>query len=187
MITRMSRKYKFYNPEGIYFVSFATVFWIDVFIREIYFEKVTEALEYCRKNRGMKIYGYCIMPSHIHLLFKAEQSDPAELIRDLKHFTATSLIRLIKNNQQESRKEWLLWMFERAGKRSSKVTKYQFWQHHDQPIEIHSDKFFDEKLDYIHQNPVVSGFVSELQDWKYSSEKNYWQAIDPVLDIDVLS
>ncbi len=63
MITRMSRKYKFYNPEGIYFVSFATVFWIDVFIREIYFEKVTEALEYCRKNRGMKIYGYCIMPS----------------------------------------------------------------------------------------------------------------------------
>ena len=112
MITRMSRKYKFYNPEGVYFVSFATVFWIDVFIREVYFEKVTEALEYCRKNRGMKIYGYCIMPSHIHLLFKAEQSDPAELIRDLKHFTATSLIRLIKDNQQESRKEWLLWMFE---------------------------------------------------------------------------
>nr|WP_314954572.1 transposase [uncultured Aggregatibacter sp.] len=86
----MSRKYKFYNPEGIYFVSFATVFWIDVFIREVYFEKVTEALEYCRKNRGMKIYGYCIMPSHIHLLFKAEQSDPAELIRDLKHFTSTN-------------------------------------------------------------------------------------------------
>lgn len=96
-------QYKFYNPEGIYFVSFATVFWIDVFIREVYFEKVTEVLEYCRKNRGMKIYGYCIMPSHIHLLFKAEQYDPAELIRDLKHFTATSLIRLIKISKKVAR------------------------------------------------------------------------------------
>ena len=40
MITRMSRKYKFYNPEGVYFVSFAMAFWIDVFIKEVYFEKV---------------------------------------------------------------------------------------------------------------------------------------------------
>ena len=34
----MSRKYKFYNKEGMYFVSFATIFWIDVFIREEYFQ-----------------------------------------------------------------------------------------------------------------------------------------------------
>ncbi len=72
MTELMSRKYKFYNPEGVYFVSFATVFWIDVFIRKVYFEKIIKAVEYCRKNRGVKIYGYCIMPSHIHLLFKAE-------------------------------------------------------------------------------------------------------------------
>jgi len=34
----MSRKYKFHNPEGIYFVSFATVYWIAVFVREIFNE-----------------------------------------------------------------------------------------------------------------------------------------------------
>ena len=171
----MSRKYKFNNKEGIYFVSFATVYWIDVFIRESYFELMIQALSFFRKERGMLIYGYCIMPSHVHLLFQA------------KKFTATNLVNLIRDNQQESRKEWLLWMFKRAGTKSSNVTHYQFWQHHNQPIEIHSDKFFNEKLDYIHQNPVVSGFVSEPQDWKYSSAKNYWQAVDPVLDIDILS
>ena len=48
-------------------------------------------------------------------------------------------------------------------------------------------KMLDEKLEYIHQNPVVSGFVSEPQDWKYSSAKNYQQAVDCVLEINVLS
>ena len=183
----MSRKYKFNNKEGIYFVSFATVYWIDVFIRESYFELMIQALSFFRKERGMLIYGYCIMPGHVHLLFQAKKENPSELIRDLKKFTATNLVNLIRDNQQESRKEWLLWMFKRAGTKSSNVTHYQFWQHHNQPIEIHSDKFFNEKLDYIHQNPVVSGFVSEPQDWKYSSAKNYWQAVDSVLNIDLLS
>ena len=127
------------------------------------------------------------MPSHVHLLFQAKKENPSALIRDLKKFTATNLLNLIRDNQQESRKEWLLWMFKRARTKSSNVTHYQFWQHHNQPIEIHYDKFFNEKLEYIHQNPVVSGFVSEPQDWKYSSAKNYWQTVDPILDIDVLS
>ena len=96
-------------------------------------------------------------------------------------------MNLIRDNQQESRKEWLLWMFKRAGTKNSNVTHYQFWQHHNQPIEIHSDKFFNEKLEYIHQNPMVSGFVSEPQDWKYSSAKNYWQVVASVLNIDLLS
>ena len=69
----MSRKYKFNNKEGIYFVSFATVYWIDIFIRESYFELIIQALSFFRKERGMLIYGYCIMPSHIHLLFQSKK------------------------------------------------------------------------------------------------------------------
>ena len=64
----MSRKYKFNDKNGVYFISFATVYWIDVFVRDCYFETMISALNYCRENKGMKIYGYCIMPSHVHLL-----------------------------------------------------------------------------------------------------------------------
>ncbi|QIM64556.1 transposase [Frederiksenia canicola] len=71
----MSQKYKFHEKSGAYFVSFATVYWVDVFIREIYFEAVIQALAFCRKERGMLIYGYCIMPSHIHLLFQAKEQN----------------------------------------------------------------------------------------------------------------
>ncbi|MBN6711082.1 transposase [Haemophilus haemoglobinophilus] len=68
----MSRKYKMNNPDGAYFVSFATVYWIDVFIREIYFQTIIQPLAFCRKEKGMILYGYCIMPSHRHLLFQAK-------------------------------------------------------------------------------------------------------------------
>lgn len=164
----MSRKYKFHEKSGAYFVSFATVYWVGVFVREIYFQVIVDALDYCRKHKGMILYAYCIMPTHIHLLFQAENQNPSDLIRDFKTFTAKILIQRIKDNLQENRREWLLWMFSRAAERRCNVKQYQFWQHHNQPIEIYSQKFFDEKLNYIHQNPVVSGFVSEPWEWKYN-------------------
>ena len=58
----MSRKYKFYNKAGSYFVSFVTVYWIDVFVRVEYFQMMVESLDYCRNNKGMEIYTWCIMP-----------------------------------------------------------------------------------------------------------------------------
>lgn len=97
------------------------------------------------------------------------------------------MIKLITENPQESRKEWLLWMFRRAGRTKSNITTYQVWQHHNHPIEIYSEKFFDEKLHYIHQNPVTSGFVCELFEWKYSSARNYAVGLPVLLDIDVCS
>ena len=81
----MSRKYKFYNKEGLYFVSFATVYWVDVFVREIYFDAIIKSLDYCRKSKGMEIYAYCIMTSHIHLIFRAKESNPSDLMKAFKN------------------------------------------------------------------------------------------------------
>ncbi len=132
----MSRKYKFHNKSGLYFVSFATVYWIDVFTREKYFTILAESIDYCRKNKGMELYGYCFMPSHVHLLFRDANENPTALLRDFKKYTSKKLLEAITDNPQESRKEWLLWMFEKAGKEKSNVSKYQFWQHHNKPIEL---------------------------------------------------
>ena len=181
----MSRKYKFYEKNGAYFVSFATVNWIDVFTRDIYFAIMTESLDHCRKNKGMEIYGYCIMPSHVHLIFRSSLGDPSGLMRDLKGFTSRKLLKTIEDNPQESRREWMLWMFERAGMKNSNVKGKQFWQQNNQPIEIWSLKVFEQKLDYIHNNPVESGFVTDPIDWKYSSARNYGNNDQTVLEIDL--
>lgn len=181
----MSRKYKFHEKDGAYFISFATVFWIDVFTRIEYFNIIIESLNYCRKNKGMSIFGYCIMPSHIHLIFRSEEGKPSELIRDFKGYTARSLLQTISENPQESRKDWLLWMFKKAGQRNSNVKKYQFWQQNNHPIEIWSLKVFEQKLNYIHQNPVECGFVVESWEWKYSSARNYCDDLDQILENDI--
>ena len=180
----MSRKYKFGESTGAYFISFATVYWIDVFTRDMYFSVITASLDYCRKNKGMEIYGYCIMPSHVHLIFRSAEADPSGLIRDFKGFTSRKMLKTIEENTQESRKEWLLWMFEKAGKKNSNVKNRQFWQQNNKPIELWSLKVFEQKLNYIHNNPVVSGFVTNPIDWKYSSARNYASNDDTILEID---
>ena len=158
----MSRKYKFHNPEGLYFVSFATVYWIDVFVREDYFATIADSLDYCRKNKGLngealtegKLYAYCIMTSHLHLIFRDENKKPGKLLKEFKMYTSKKLMVLIEENIQESRKEWILWMFKRAGSKNSNINERQFWQQHNKPIELWSNKVIKEKLDYVHNNPV---------------------------------
>ena len=179
----MSRKYKFHNKEGLYFISFATVYWIDVFVRELYFEEIVKSLDYCRKNKGMEIYCWCIMPSHIHLIFRAKDSNPSDLIRDFKKFTSKQVQELLKENIEESRKEWILWMMERAGSKNSNVKNRQFWQQHNKPIELWSNEVIDQKINYIHKNPVVSGFVCEPAHWKYSSA-SFYAGEKGILEID---
>lgn len=181
----MSRKYKFGEQSGAYFISFATVNWIDVFTRIEYFDLIIASLDYCRKNKGMEIYGYCIMPSHIHLIFRSSHADPSGLIRDFKGFTSRKIMKAIVENEQESRKEWMLWMFERAGKKNSNVKQRQFWQQNNKPIEIWSLKVFEQKLNYVHYNPVQTGFVTDPIDWKYSSARNYGNNNQTVLEIDI--
>jgi len=181
----MSRKYKFGDKQGAYFISFATVYWIDVFTRNDYLECIIKSLDYCRKHKGMEIYGYCIMPSHIHLIFRSSYGDPSGLIRDFKGFTSRKMLKTIEENPQESRKEWLLEMFEQAGQQKSNVKKRQFWQQHNKPIEIWSLKVFEQKLNYIHNNPVETGFVTDPIDYKYSSARNYGNDDQTVLEIDL--
>jgi hypothetical protein len=52
----MSRNYKFHNQEGVYFISFATVFWVDVFVRRICFDSIVENLNICMEKNGMKVF-----------------------------------------------------------------------------------------------------------------------------------
>ena len=121
---------------------------------------------------NIKVWNF--MPSHIHLIFRSSNDLPSELLRDFKKHTAKKVLEAIKINPQESRKEWLLCMFERAGKKSSNVSQFQFWQHHKKPIELWSPPVIKQKIDYIHDNPV---------DWKYSSATNF-QEDHTILEID---
>ena len=92
----MSRNYKFHNPEGIYFVSFAVVGWLDVFTRNEYKDLIIESLTFCQKNKWMEIHAWCIMTNHVHLIFRSiENQKPELLLGDFKRFTSRSVINAI--------------------------------------------------------------------------------------------
>ena len=110
----MSRVHKFRNQEKLYFVSFAKVNWIDIFIRKEYKEIVVESLKYCNREKGLELYAWCIMTSHVHLIIGICGDKMEDIIRDMKRHTSKTILATIKEYPVESRREWMIWMFERA-------------------------------------------------------------------------
>ena len=157
----------------MYFISFATVNWIDIFTRNEYKDEIIKSWLHCQQKKGLEIYAWCIMPSHIHMIVSSHDKPLEDIVRDMKSHTSSLLKKLIKEHPQENRREWIVWMLERAGKKNSNNTAWQFWQQHNQPIQITAQKMYVEIVYYIHQNPVVSGFVFEAEQWVYSSAKCY--------------
>ena len=170
----MSRNYKFHNPDGAYFISFAVIDWLDVFTRNEYKNIVLDSLAYCQENKGMEIYAWCIMTNHVHLIFRSINGQKPELlIGDFKRFTSKSIVKAIKENTRESRREFLLNQFQKAADKSSNVKDYQFWRHDNKPIELWSNKVIFQKINYIHNNPVEEGLVYNPEDYVYSSARDY--------------
>lgn len=170
----MSRNYKFHNPDGLYFISFAVVGWLDVFTRKVYKNLFLESLQFCQINKGLEIHAWCMMTSHVHLVFKSiKGQNPELLIGDLKRFTSQSIVKCIQENPSESRKEFLLDFFKKEAKKSSNVNHYQFWRHDNKPIELWSNKVIQQKIEYVHNNPVEAGFVYNPEDYLYSSALDY--------------
>ncbi|MCE2733146.1 MAG: transposase [Flammeovirgaceae bacterium] len=64
----MSEKYKIFDQDKIYFVTFAVVYWVDVFTRREYRDLLIEILAYYHKEKGLDIYTLGIMSDHIHLI-----------------------------------------------------------------------------------------------------------------------
>ena len=170
----MSRNYKFHEREGIYFVSFAVVEWHFVFTDNAYKEILLKHLRFCIKNRGMELFSWCIMGNHIHLIFRSiGDYSPESILGNFKRITSMELVKAIKENFQDKRRMMFLTAFSRAASNVTNVKHFQFWQHDNKPIELWSNRIIDQKIDYIHQNPVKAGLVLYAEDYRYSSAKDY--------------
>ena len=163
----MSRKYKFHNPDGLYFVTFAVQGWVDVFTRNEYKDILVDNLAWCQKEKGLEIFAWCIMSSHVHLIAKAEgDCSLSDILRDFKKFTSKAIFKSISENYSESRREMLL-------KHFATPEGIRFWRSDNNPVELWSNAVITQKLNYIHQNPVEEGLVYRAEDYVYSSASDY--------------
>lgn len=162
--------FKIYDSQQAHFITFAVVDWIDVFTRPVYKQIIIESLRYCQKDKGLRIHGWCLMTNHIHLMVSAREGyHLSEILRDFKKFTAKSILADLEQNKKESRRNWMLWMFKKAGASNSNNKVYQFWRQDNRPMEVSSNEFFNQKMEYIHYNPVKEGFCYKAIEYPYSS------------------
>ena len=169
----MSRKYKFHEPDKLYFVTYSVVYWIELFIRNQYKNILLDSWDFCRKNKGMELYGWCIMTSHAHMIIGSQVNNLSDIMRDMKRHTSKSLIDAVSSSCCESRKDWLLDLFLKAGNCNKHNNELQLWQQDCHPIQLSTPKIAHQKLDYMHCNPVVAGFVDKPEDYLYSSARDY--------------
>ena len=169
----MSTKYKATTTEEAYFITITTVGWIDIFTRLNQKEIIIKALNYCQQNKGLEVYAYCLMSSHIHLLCKATNGYIlSDVIRDFKKFTSKNIIKVIIN-EPESRREWLLDYFQKACQHLKREQQFKVWQDGYHAEIVETNRFIKQKVNYIHNNPVKDKIVQFPEDYYFSSARNY--------------
>jgi len=168
---------------GLFYLTFTVVGWADVFTRKIYTDELVKNLIYCQANKDLEIYAYVVMTNHLHMIVaRKDEQLLSDWIRDFKSYTAKQFLKLILENPQESRKEWLEMIFRYHGKGTKQNKDFAFWQKDSHPIPLWSAEVIKQKENYIHQNPVRAGFVAEPQDWILSSASPY----SPIKVLDLL-
>jgi REP element-mobilizing transposase RayT len=181
----MSTKYKATMPGKAFFVTITTVYWVDLFTRVSLRTILVNALNYCSRNKGLEIYAYCLMSNHLHMMCRApEEARLSDILRDFKTVTSKRIIHYILH-ENESRKEWLLDLFSKACEHLKRDQQYKVWQTGYHAVLVESNKFIYQKLNYIHNNPVVNGIVENPEEYIYSSARNYADKVS-LVDVVVL-
>ncbi len=160
------------TSNELFFVTLSVVGWIDLFTRSIYKDIIVQNLQYCQQKENLEIYCYVIMTNHLHLICRRcslagceqeqeKEKDLTDLLGRFKSYTSKELLKEIENNMQESRKDWMLNLFHEFAKQNKQYSKYHLWQYINHPTLLFSNEVILQKQNYIHENPVKAGMVTE--------------------------
>ena len=102
--------YRIRNQGAWHFLTFSIVGWIDVFSRKCYRDLIMGSFMFCQEKKGLEIGAYVIMSNHLHLIWRAKNENLSDIVRDFKTHTSKAITKAIEE-ENESRREWLLYMF----------------------------------------------------------------------------
>lgn len=161
------------DQNAVYFLTFTVTDWVDVFTRNEYKTEIVNSLNYCVSNKELCIYAWCLMTNHLHLVCKADENFRiSDIIRDFKKFTSKSIIKMIQQIP-ESRRDWMLDRFEFAGKFDRRIKKYKFWQETNHAVLLDTNLMIDQRINYIHENPVRALIVAHPHEYIFSSAVDF--------------
>jgi putative transposase len=162
-------RYRFHSDGALFYVTFSVVDWLPMFVSETACKIVTESLDFCHRQKGLRVNVYVIMPTHLHaILFHADFQAKAleQVVTDFRKSTGRQLADFCARHMPASFQNVLL---EHAGSDRER----RLWQRTRHPVQIETENFWQAKIDYLHQNPVRKGLVREAEHWRFSSA-SYW-------------
>ena len=169
----MGFAYRIGNQQSLHYVTMTAEQWVDVFTRPAYVDILLGSLRHCQREKGLDIYAWVVMSNHLHAILGCrEEFQLSNALRDMKKFTATTIVEAIDSNPHESRREWLLWLLRPRNAQGQPTVR--FWQAGNHPEEIRTETFFHQKMAYIHQNPVRAGLVGRAEDYRWSSAGSFY-------------
>ena len=174
------KRYRIYTAETSFYYSTCTIIaWIPILQEDKYFQIIIDSLKYCQENKGLYLLGFIIMPTHLHLITSnSDETNLSDIMRDFRQFTS----KRIKDLLVDDKRIQYLEVFEKAACNLSKQ-KYKIWKDGYHPVALLSEEWFNEKMDYLHYNPVRKGFVEKPEHWKYSSARNWILDDDSIISL----
>lgn len=168
----MSERYKVIDDTVPTFITLTIIDWVDLFTKPQYTEILDDALNYCYDKKGLRIHAYVYMTSHIHLIVTSVGEPIQNIIRDFKRLTSRQIIKTIQN-QPDSRREWLLNKMSYAADRIKRNANYKVWKDGFHPVILDTPEKLEQRIAYVHQNPLELDLVDDYINWINSSMLAY--------------
>jgi REP element-mobilizing transposase RayT len=160
-------RYQFGSAAFPHFLTCTVVGWLPVFTRPRTVQIVLDSWQFLQDHDRLVLLGYVVLENHIHFIASAENL--AKEVGDFKSYTAQHIIDYLNVRGERS----LLAGLEYHKVRHKSDRRFQLWQEGAQPKMIDTEAMLRQKLEYIHNNPVRRGYVSDPSHWRYSSARNY--------------
>jgi REP element-mobilizing transposase RayT len=156
-----------YTEYKAQFFTATILNWQHLLLKDQYKDVITDSLRFLSLKKRTAVHAFVIMPNHMHLIWTIDEKlKRSDVQRDFLKFTAQSIkMDLCKNNRD------LLEQF----RVDAKDREYQIWERNPLSIEIVTKKVMEQKLNYLHENPVKEKWkLSESPErYRYSSASFY--------------
>ncbi len=160
-------RYRIFETDLPYFMTCTVVGWLPVFTRPEAVEILLESWRHLQKQREWELFGYVILENHVHLIVSSPELP--RVMQRFKSYTARRLLDLLQRRAACT----LLRQLRTHKLRHKTQCRYQVWQEGSEPKQVQNEAMMWQKLEYIHNNPVVRGYVDDPLHWRYSSARDY--------------
>jgi putative transposase len=174
----MRSRYRINEPERPHFVTSTIVAWLPIFTSSDCCQILIDAFAYAQRHKGLLLHGWVIMDNHFHALVFA--ADLSATLRDLKKFTAKQFLIQLEREGCDLLLDLL--RFHRSPHQVN--SDAQVWQEGFHPQAIMDDAMREQKLDYVHSNPIRCGWVASPEHWRYSCAHEWLTGATPLLRCD---